>query len=123
MGAFALLALVLSLVGTYGVLAGSVAARRREIGIRMALGADGGRVRRAVMRYAALLTVPGILLGLMVSLAGSRLLDTLLFGAGRADPTPYALSVLVFLGVGAVAGWVPARRATRVDPSRTLAEE
>jgi predicted permease len=123
MGAFALLALLLSLVGTYGVLAGSVASRRREIGIRMALGADRTRVRGLVLRYAAVLTVPGVALGLAAALAGSRLLDSLLFGVERADPLAYLSAVTVFLAVGLVAGWVPAHRAMRVDPARTLSEE
>jgi predicted permease len=123
MGAFALLALTLSLVGTYGVLAGTVAARRREMGIRIALGADGSRIRGMVLRYATALTLPGVLLGLGAAAAGSRLLDSLLFGVGSRDPATYTLSGLLFLGVGLLAGWIPARRAARVDPARTLAEE
>jgi putative ABC transport system permease protein len=123
MGAFAFLALVLSLVGTYGVLAGSVAGRRREIGIRMALGADTARVRGIVLRYAATLTIPGVVLGLLLAFVGSGLLGTLLFGVERGDPLAYVLAVAVFVGVGLLAGWVPARRAMRVDPARTLAEE
>jgi ABC-type antimicrobial peptide transport system permease subunit len=123
MGSFALLALVLSLVGTYGVLAGSVASRRREIGIRMALGADGPRVRGMVLRYAAALTIPGVVLGLAGALAGTRLLDRMLFGVKSADPLAFVLSALVFLGVGLLSGWLPARRATRVEPARTLTSE
>lgn len=123
MGALALLALTLSLVGTYGVLAGSVVSRRRELGIRMALGADSGRIRRMVLRYAALLTVPGMGLGLIAALVGARLLDSLLFGVTKADPPTYVLSVLVLLVAGAVAAWIPARRATRVDVVRVLGAE
>ena len=123
MGAFAVLALLLSLVGTYGVLAGTVAGRRREIGIRMALGADTESVRGIVLRYAASLTVPGVALGLLVALFGSRLLDALLFGVESGDPATYGFAVAVFLGVGLAAGWLPARRAMSVDPARTLAEE
>jgi putative ABC transport system permease protein len=123
MGSFALLALILSVVGTYGVLAGSVASRRREIGIRMALGADRGRVRGIVLRYAAALTVPGVILGLAGALLGHRLLDSLLFGVESGDPLAYAVAAFVFLAVGLFSGWIPARSAMRVDPARTLAEE
>jgi putative ABC transport system permease protein len=123
MGAFALLALTLSLVGTYGVLAGSVASRRREIGIRMALGADGARVRGMVLRYAAALTVPGILIGLVGALLSTRLLDRILFGVASADAAPYALAAAIFLVVGIASGWLPARRATRIDSVRVLGAE
>lgn len=123
MGAFALLALTLSLVGTYGILAGSVMARRREIGIRIALGADSGRVRGMVLRYAAVLTGSGLLLGMVGSLAGNRVMDTLLFGVESRDPVAYGVSVLVFLGTGLLAGCLPARRATRVNTVEVLKAE
>lgn len=123
MGAFAGLALLLSLVGTYGVLAGSVAARTREIGIRMALGADAMRVRRMVLRYAAGLTVPGIVLGLVGAWMGSRWIAALLFDVGAGDPLAYAGATVIFLGVGLLSGWIPARRATRVDTVETLSVE
>lgn len=123
MGTFALLALVLSVVGTYGVLAGSVAARRREIGIRMALGAEPGRVRGMVLRYAAALTLPGVVLGLAVAVAGSRILESLLFHVGSGDPVTYALAAGLFVAVGLLAGWLPARRATRVDTVQVLTPE
>lgn len=123
MGTFAGLALTLSLVGTYGVLASSVAARRREIGIRMALGADTGRVRGMVLRYAAALTVPGVLIGVALALFGTRLLESFLFSVDRGDPLAWAAAVLLFLGVGLVSGWIPARRATRVDTVGVLSAE
>jgi len=123
MGTLALLALALAVVGTYGVLAGSVASRRREIGVRLALGADPGGIRRMVFRYAAALTLPGILLGVVLALGGARFLEALLFGVDGRDPMAYAQAVLVFLGVGLLAGWAPAERATRVDPARTLQGE
>ena len=123
MGAFAGLALLLSLVGTYGVLAGSVAARTREIGIRMALGADPARVRKMVLRYAAVLTLPGILLGLLGAWFGSRWIEALLFGVEAGDPFTYASAVVIFLGVGLLSGWLPAERATRVDTVQTLSVE
>jgi predicted permease len=123
MAAFALLALTLSLVGTYGVLSGTVAARTREIGIRMALGADGGAVRGLVVRYAAALTLPGVLLGLIGAWTASRFLEALLFDVEAGDPAAYAVAVAVFFGVAALAGWLPARRATRVDTVRALGAE
>jgi len=123
MGAFALLALTLSLVGTYGVLAGSVASRRREIGIRMALGADGASVRGMVLRYGAALTLPGILIGLAGAFMGARLLDTLLFGVASRDAAPYALATGIFLLVGLLSAWLPAQRATRVETVRVLGAE
>jgi hypothetical protein len=123
MGAFAVLALVLSLVGTYGVLAGSVQGRTREIGIRMALGADSGSLRRMVLMYAAALTVPGVALGLLGAWVASRWIEALLFGVEAVDLVAYGLAVLVFLGVGLFSGWLPAVRATRVDTVQTLAAE
>jgi len=123
MGAFALLALVLSLVGTYGVLAGSVAGQTREIGIRMALGASNEQVRSRVLRYAAKLTLPGIALGLLGAWIASRWIESLLFGIDAADPVAYGLAALVFLGVGLLSGWLPARRATRVDTIQALASD
>jgi len=123
MAAFALLALVLALVGTYGVLAGAVASRKREFGIRMALGADGRSVRAMVLRYAARLVVPGVALGLVGALAAARWIRALLFRVDARDPLVYVAAVAVFVVVGVLAGWAPATRATRVDPARTLSVE
>lgn len=123
MAAFALLALALSMVGTYGVLAGAVAGRTREFGIRMALGADRTSVRRMVLRYAATLIVPGVALGLAGAWLGARWVRALLFRVDPHDPLVYLVAVGVFAAVGALAGWAPARRATRVDPARTLSAE
>jgi putative ABC transport system permease protein len=123
MGAFALLALVLSLVGTYGVLSGTVEGRTREIGIRMALGADNGSLRRMVLGYAAALTLPGVALGLLGAWVASRWIEALLFGVEAVDPVAYGLAVLVFLAVGLFSGWLPAVRATRVDTVQTLASD
>lgn len=123
MGAFAVLALLLTLVGTYGVLAHAVAGRRREIGIRMALGADRASVRGMVLRYATRLAVPGMAVGLVGAWYGSRWVESLLFGVGRGDPWVYGVTVVLVAGACLVAGYVPARRATHVDPARTLAAE
>jgi len=123
MGVFAGLGLVLSLVGTYGVLAGSVLSRRREIGIRMALGAEPGRVRGMVLRYAARLVVPGVLLGLAGALAGAGALEGLLFRVEGADPVSYLVTAGLVLVVGLLAAWLPAHRATRVDTVQVLSVE
>jgi len=123
MGAFAGLALLLAVLGTYGVLAGSVGARTREIGIRMALGADTKSIGRMVLRYAMLITLPGIGLGLVGAWLASGWMDALLFGVEATSPSAYAASVLIFAIVAAAAGWIPARRATRVDTVRALAAE
>ena len=123
MGAFAILALVLSLVGTYGVLAGSVAGQTREIGIRIALGADPRSVRSRVLRYAARLTLPGIVLGLLGTWIASRWIEALLFGVEAADPLAYGLAAFVFLGVGLFSGWLPAARATRVNTVQALSSD
>jgi predicted permease len=123
MGAFGLLALALALVGTYGVLARTVAGRTREIGIRMALGADVGSVRRLVLGQAAALTVPGIALGLLAAWLASRWVSALLFGVTPTDPLTFAVSAGVFLVVGLLAAWSPTLRATRVDALESLAAE
>lgn len=123
MAAFGMLALVLSLIGTYGVLSTSVASRTREIGIRMALGADTKTVRGLVVRYAAALTVPGVLFGLVGAWIASRWIEALLFEVGAADPWSYAGALAVFFGVAILAGWLPARRATRVDTVQVLTAE
>lgn len=123
MTAFGLLALILSLVGTYGVLSGSVAGRTREIGIRIALGADTRTVRGIVLGYAAALTVPGIILGLLGTWAASGWIEALLFDIGAADPAAYLVALSAFIAVAALAGWLPARRATRVDTVEVLSAE
>lgn len=123
MGAFAVLALVLALLGTYGVLAGSVNARTREIGIRMALGADRASIRQMVLRYAALITGAGVVLGLVGARWSSGWLESLLFGVDATNPWVYLTSAGLFLVVGTVAGWLPAARATRVDSVKVLSAE
>lgn len=123
MGAFALLALVLALLGTYGVLAGSVNARTREIGIRMALGADRGSIRQMVLRYATLITGAGVVVGIVAARWSSGWLESLLFGVDPTSPWVYLSCAALFLLVGAVAGLLPALRATRVDTVKVLSAE
>lgn len=123
MALFATLALVIAGVGAYGVLAGSVARRRREIGIRMALGAAPELVRRTIMMAAVRLSVAGVVFGLGAAWLASRWLESLLFGVEAVDPIAYLGGAVLLLGLGALAGWLPARRATRVDPAASLAAE
>lgn len=123
MSAFAALALLLAVLGTYGVLAGTVNARSREIGIRMALGADGASIRQMVLRYAAALTVPGIVLGIVLARISSGWIEALLFDVEATSPWAYGAAVLLFLALALLSGWLPARRATRVDTVQVLSAE
>lgn len=123
MGAFAALALILSVLGTYGVIAGGVAARTREFGVRLALGADPRALHSMVLRSAARLTIPGVAIGLVAAWIGSRWIETLLFGVGAGDPVAYAGALTTFIAVGLIAAWIPARRATRVDTVTALGAE
>jgi putative ABC transport system permease protein len=121
--AFALAALVLAAAGIYGVLAGSVAERTREIGVRSALGASRGDILALVVRQGMTLTVLGAVIGLMGAIAASEAIVTLLFGVSRLDPVTYVSVIALLLGVSAAACWVPAWRAARVDPAVTLRAE
>jgi predicted permease len=121
--AFALAALSLAAIGIYGVLSGSVAERTREIGVRSALGASRRDILALVARQGMALTVVGIFIGLGGAMAASRMLVTLMFGVSRLDPVTYTGVVALLLGVSAIACWIPAWRAARVDPSITLRAE
>jgi putative ABC transport system permease protein len=120
MAAFAALALVLTIVGTYGVLSGAVAVRSREIGIRIALGAGRRRVSGMVMRHALSLAIPGLVLGLAGAIVASRWMRALVYEVRPTDPISIGGSLLLLLLVSVFAGWLPARRATRLNPARTL---
>jgi putative ABC transport system permease protein len=117
---FAAVALVLSAVGLFGVLAHAVGQRTREIGIHMALGARPGRVRWIVARRAVILVGSGTLIGLGIALAGGRAIRSFLFEVAPADPWILAGSTIVLLAVAALATWIPVRRAARVDPTTAL---
>jgi ABC-type antimicrobial peptide transport system permease subunit len=113
---FALIGLVLALVGVHGVLAYTVSRRTREIGIRGALGASRGRLRAMVLRDALLLVLIGLAIGLPVAGFASRFLEELLHGTSVANPAVYVAVVAIVLVASFVASWIPARRAARVDP-------
>lgn len=123
LGVFAAGALALAMVGIYGVLAYTVSRRSREIGLRMALGADGGRIRNLVVRQGALLVGVGVAFGLAGALVTTRALESLLFGVTTLDlPTLIAVPV-VLVTVAIVACYLPVRRATRVNPMDALRYE
>jgi len=122
-GAFAGLALLLAAVGTYGVLSYMVAERRREIGIRLALGADHSRVMGQIMKQGLVLTAVGVVAGLAGALGLNRLIASLLFGVQPTDTTTMIGVVATITMVAAVACWVPAWRASRLDPNVVLRED
>ncbi|MBL8962142.1 MAG: ABC transporter permease [Gemmatimonadetes bacterium] len=117
------LALLLAMVGLYGTMAYAVARRRGEIGIRVALGARPGRLSRAVLGEVAWLLAVGCVVGLAGVGGTGRLIEGFLFDLGPRDPAILALSVAVLVLAGLLAGWLPARRAARMDPMRALREE
>lgn len=121
--AFALTALVLAALGTYGVVAHSVTQRTRELGIRMAFGADAASVLRLIVGQSLRPILFGLAGGLAVALAGGRLLAGLLYETSPRDPLTLALVVVALLFVAATACWLPARRATRIDPMGALRAE
>jgi len=116
MGIFAALALVLAAVGIYGVLSYQVAQSTREIGIRMALGADRGRVLRLILGQGALIAASGIILGLCAAWGMSRFVASLLFGITPTHPATYITAALFMGGIGLLGSYIPARRAMAVDP-------
>jgi putative ABC transport system permease protein len=118
--AFGVVALVLAAVGTYGLLSGSVSERVREIAVRTALGATRISVLASVLRQGMSLTVAGIVIGLAGAVIASRFLETMLFGVSPLDAATYAGVVVLLATTSAVACWMPARRAARLDPNVVL---
>jgi predicted permease len=119
-GGFAGLATLLAALGVYAVLALAVARRRVELGVRAALGADGGRLLRMVLAQGARLLAAGVLLGTALALAASALVASLLFEVGRADPAVYLMATGTLAAVGLLACWLPAARAAAVEPTVAL---
>jgi len=123
LGLFGALALILASIGIYGVLAYSVAQRTSEIGLRMALGAQPGQVLGLVLKQGMLLAIIGAAVGLLVALPVARLASGLLYGVSATDPLTYAGITLLLMGVALLACYIPARRATRIDPLVALRVE
>ena len=123
LGMFSATAFILAVIGIYGVIAYSVAQRTNELCIRMALGAARADIIRLVIGRGLLLTGTGIVIGMAGSLAGTRLLESLLYETNATDPLTFIASALLFTAVAAAATYIPARRATRIDPADALRAE
>jgi putative ABC transport system permease protein len=119
---FGLVALMLTSAGVFGLVAYEVSQRRREIGIRMALGAGRGNVVGLMIRQAARPAAAGLTLGLLAALLGTRVLSRLLFGVSPTDPATFAGVLILLAGVALLASYLPARRAACVDPQVVLRE-
>jgi putative ABC transport system permease protein len=122
-GSFAALALTLAAIGTYGLLSYIVAERRREIGIRLALGADRTKLLVHIMKEGLVLTVIGVATGLAGAFGLNRLIAALLFGVGPTDMPTLAAATLTITSVAVLACWLPAWRASRLDPNSVLRDE
>jgi ABC-type antimicrobial peptide transport system permease subunit len=122
-GVLGALALGLSAIGLYGVKAYSVARRTREIGIRMALGAQRSAVQAMILREGAAMLATGIGFGLLLALATGRIISSMLYEVSSLDPIAFTLAPLVLAAAGLLATWLPARRATRINPLAALRTE
>jgi ABC-type antimicrobial peptide transport system permease subunit len=123
LGCFGLISLLMGAAGLYGVMSYTVARRTKEIGVRLAIGADRGDILRMVLREAGLLVGLGLLGGLAASLAGAQLLRSLLFGVAPRDPLTMGAMCAVLLLTGLFAAWWPASRAAATEPMEALRME
>jgi ABC-type antimicrobial peptide transport system permease subunit len=123
LGIFASVALALAVVGVHGILTYTVAQRKREIGIRMALGADRRKVQQLILGRGVLLTMGGLGIGLIGALVGTRAMRSLLFAVSPTDPGTIAAVGILLAVVAVVASYLPARRAAKVDPMEALRAE
>jgi ABC-type antimicrobial peptide transport system permease subunit len=119
-GVFGTIGLTLAAVGLYGAMSYSVTRRKREIGIRMALGAQIAQVQRLIVRQGMVLAVIAVLLGLPAAVALARLFGSFLYGVNTSDPATFAAVPIFLTAVALVACWLPARRASKVDPQVVL---
>jgi ABC-type antimicrobial peptide transport system permease subunit len=115
--------MVLAATGLFALMAYAVARRTREIGIRMALGARTGTILSSVLNRTMKLCAAGILAGVLITLAGGKVLSAVLYGVSPSDPLTYGTAILLIASVAALACWQPAVRAIRIDPVRTLRED
>ncbi len=123
LGIAATVALLLGAIGIYGVISYIVAQRTGEIGVRLAMGAEPGSVARMILRQGGLVTLLGIVAGLIAALAGSQLIRSLLYGVSPRDPIVFSLTTVTLLAVALLACWLPARRASRLSPLQALRTE
>ena len=123
LGSFGVLALILAAVGIYGVMSHVVAGRTREIGLRMALGAQLSDVQKLILKQGMLLAAIGSLGGLVIALGGARMMKSLLYGVSTSDPITFTSVALLLFGIAFLACWIPARRASRVEPMIALRAE
>ena len=122
-GLLSLLALGLAAIGVYGVVAYVVSRRRREVGIRMALGATVSDIRRLILSQTLRPVAAGMAIGIVIAAAAARLLQSVLFGVSPFDPVAYLGTPLVMMAVATLATWLPTRQALRSDPVTTLRSE
>jgi ABC-type antimicrobial peptide transport system permease subunit len=123
LGLFSVTALSLAVIGIYGVLAYSVAQRRQELGIRIALGAQNNDILRLVLSQGLTLAGIGVVIGVLAALLLTRVMSTLLYEVKTRDLLSFAVAPMLFLAVALLTSYIPARRATRVDPMSALRQE
>ena len=123
LGSFGVLALILAAVGIYGVMSHVVAGRTREIGLRMALGAQLSDVQKLILKQGMFLAAIGSVCGLVIALGGARMMKSLLYGVSASDPMTFTCVALLLFGIAFLACWIPARRASRVGPMIALRAE
>ena len=116
----AAVALLLGIIGIYGVVSYIVAQRTGEIGVRLAMGAEPRASPAMILRQGGMVTLVGVAVGLAAAIAGSRLIQSLLYGVGPRDPVIFVVTTLALLGIALLACWLPARRAARLSPLEAL---
>jgi putative ABC transport system permease protein len=123
MATFGVIAMILACIGLYGILASAVEERRREIGVRMALGASNGRVLKLIVKQGMTLVAAGLVIGLAAALMTARAVRAMLYNVAPTDPVSLVAATVLLCGVALAACYMPARRATGVDPVNVLRHE